>query len=80
MLDDPKVLGAHAKHRRSIDLGLASHEIGLLRVERLAVLILPGLFGVIAVVQKDSGSVPVELLLRHERAALQDENVLARLG
>jgi len=80
MLDDTKVFGAHAKHRRAVHLGLAAHEIRLLRVERLAVLILPGLLGVVAVVQEDSGCIPVELLLRHERAALQDENVLARLG
>jgi hypothetical protein len=49
-------------------------------VKRLAVLILPGLLGVVAVVQEDSGCIPVELLLRHERAALQDEDVLAAFG
>ena len=80
MLDDAKVFGAHTEHRRAIYLGLAAHEIRLLRVERLAVLILPGLLGVVAVVQKDSGCIPVELLLRHERAALQDKDLLAGLG
>ena len=80
MVDDAKVFGAHAEHRRAVHLGLASHEIGLLGVERLAVLILPGFLGVVAVVQEDGGGVPVELLLWHEGAALQDQDVLARLG
>ncbi len=80
MLDHAKVLGPHAEHRRAVDLGLAAHEVCLLGMEWLPILVLPGLFGVVAVVQEDGGSVPVELLLRHEGAALKNEDVLSRLG
>ncbi len=45
-----------------------------------AVLILPGFFGVVAVVQEDRGRVPIKLFLRHEGAALQNEDILAGLG
>ncbi len=80
VLNHAKVFGPHAEHGRPVNLGLPTHEIGLLGVERFAVLILPGLFGVVAVVQEDCRRVPVELFLRHEGAALQNEDVFACLG
>jgi hypothetical protein len=80
MLNDTKVFGAHAEHGGPVDLCLPTNEISLLRVQRFAVLVLPGLFGVVAVVEEDCGRVPVELLLRHEGAALQNEDVFACLG
>src|SRR5580658_7146007 len=80
MLDHAKVFGPHAKHSGAEDFGLAAHEIRLLGMQWFAVLILPGFFGVVAVVQEDRGCVPIKLLLRHEGAALQNEDLLAGLG
>ena len=80
VLNHAEVFGPHAEHRGAVDLGLATHEIRLLGMERFAVLVLPGLFGVVTIVEENGGRVPVELLLRHEWTALQNENVLARLG
>jgi hypothetical protein len=80
MLNHAKVSGPHAEHRGAVDFGLAAHEIRLLGMQWFAVLILPGFFGVVAVVEEDRGRVPIKLLLRHERAALQNEDVLAGLG
>ena len=78
--DDAEIFGAHAEHGRAVHFGLAAHEIRLLRVELLAVFILPGFLGVIAVVEEDRGGIPVELFLRQEGAALQDQDLLAGLG
>ena len=80
MLDHPKVLGPQTEHCCPIDLGLAAHEVRLLGVEWVAVFILPGLFGVVTIVQENGRCIPVELLLRQEGAALQNQNVLACLG
>ncbi len=78
--DDAEVLGAHAEHGGAVDFGLAADEVGLLWVEVLAVLIVPGLAGVIAIGKKNRGGGPVELFLREKRAALQDKDALAGLS
>ena len=80
MLDDAEVFRAHAKHCGAVHLGLPAYEVGLLRMQVLAFLVLPDLFGVIPVVEKNGGGVPVQLFLRHEGAALQYQDVLAGLG
>ena len=80
VMNDAEVLGAHAEHRGAVDLGLAADEVGLLGVEVLAVLVVPGFAGVVAVVQEDGGGGPVELLLGQEGSALEDENALAGPG
>ncbi len=78
--NDTEVFGPHAEHSSTVNLGLSPDEIGLLRVQWVAFLILPGLLGVVAVVEKDGGGIPVKFLLRHERTALKDEDFLASLG
>jgi len=80
MLDDAEVLCAHAEHGRAVDLGLATDIVGLLRMERLIVFIVPGFGGVITIVEEDSRGIPIEFLLRKEGAALEDEDALAGLG
>jgi hypothetical protein len=80
VLDDAKILSPHAEHGGAVDFGLPSDEVGLLRVKFPAFLVLPCLFGVVSVVEKDGGGVPVELFLRHEGAALKNEDFLAGLG
>jgi hypothetical protein len=77
LLDDAEILRPHAEHGRPVDLGLAADEVGLLRVQVFAVLVVPGL---VAILQEDGGGRPVELLLRQEGTALEDENALAGLG
>ena len=80
VLDDAEVFGSHARQSSAIDLGLAADEVGLLRVQWVAFLVLPGLFGVVAVVEEYRGSIPVELFLRHEGTALKDKDFFADLG
>jgi hypothetical protein len=79
VMDDAEVLGAHPEHCSSVDLGLSSDKIGLLWMKFVALLILPGLLRVIAIVEKDSGGVPVEFFLGHEGTALKDQDILAAL-
>src|SRR6185437_726847 len=74
--DHAKIFRAHAEHGCAEHFGLSAHEIRLLRVQFLAVFVLPDFFGVI---EKNGGSVPVELFLRHEGPSLQDKNLLAGL-
>ena len=76
MLNDAEVFGSHAKQCSAVDLCLPPNEIRLLRVQVPAFLILPSLFGVITVIEKDGGGVPVELLLRQEGATLDDKDFL----
>jgi len=80
VVDDAEVLCAKAEHGGTVDLGLASDIVSLLRVERLALLILPDLFGVVAIFEEDGGGIPVELFLREKRAAFKDEDVFACTG
>ncbi len=58
VLNDPEVFRSHAEHGRAIDLGLASDEISLLGMQVFSVLVLPSLFGVIPVVNKDRVAYP----------------------
>jgi hypothetical protein len=80
MLDDAEVFGAHAEHGGAVNFRLATDEVGLLGMEGLVILVVPGFGGVITVVEEDGGGVPVELLLREEGAALDDEDALACAG
>ncbi len=74
LMHHPEVFRAHPEHRRAVHLRLATDVVGLLRMQRLTVLIVPRLLGVIAVVQKHSRRAPVQLLLRQKRPALQNQN------
>ena len=80
VLDDSEVLSPHAKHGRAVHFCLSTYKVGLLRVQVFAIFILPGFFGVISVIEENSGGVPVQFFLGHERTPLQDENVLAGLS
>ena len=53
MMDDAEIFGAHAKQGGAVNLGLSADEVGLLRVQRVAFLVLPRLFGVVAVVKEN---------------------------
>ena len=75
--DHAKIFRAHAEHGGAEHFGLSAHEVRLLRVQFLTVFVLPDFFGVIAVVEKNGGGVPVELFLRHEGPPLKDKNLLA---
>jgi hypothetical protein len=80
MLNDSEVFGPHPEHRGTIDLGLAPHEVCLLRMQVLSILVLPGFLCVVPIVEEDGGSVLVELFLRHKGPALKDEDVLSSFG
>jgi hypothetical protein len=80
VLDNAEVLGAHPEHGSAVDLGLPSDKIGLLGMKFLSLLILPDLLCVIAIVEKDSGGVPVEFFLWHEGTTLKNQDLLACLG
>ena len=77
VVDDAEVFRTHAKHGRAVDLGLATDEVGLLRMEVFAVFILPDFLGVIAVLEEDGGGGLVELFLREKGAALKDQDGFA---
>ena len=68
---------AQAVERGAVHLGRAADEVVDARLERLAVLVEPGLLGDVAVVDEDVGGAPVLLLARQPPAALEQENVLA---
>jgi len=78
MLDDAEVFGTHAKHGGAVDFGLSSNVIGLLWVKGLIVFVVPRFSGVVAVLKEYSRGIPVELFLGKKRAALEDEDTLAR--
>ena len=77
MMDFAEIFCAHAEHGGAVDFCLSADVIGLLRVERLVVLVVPGFGGVVAVLEEDGGGVPVELFLGKEGAALEDEDAFA---
>jgi hypothetical protein len=79
VMEDAEVLGTETEEGGSVDLGLASNEVGLLRAEGLIVLVEPDVFGVVAVIEKNGRCVPVKFFLGEERTALEDENALACL-
>ena len=76
----PKSSARMRNMRRAVDFRLSAYKVGLLWVQVLAIFIQPGFLGVIAVIEENGGGVPVQFFLRHERTALQDENILAGLS
>ncbi len=76
VMEDAEVFGAKAEEGGAVDFGLAADEVGLLRVEWLAVLVEPDVLGVVAVVEEDGRGVPVEFFLGEEGAALEEEDAL----
>ncbi len=52
VVNNSKILRPHAEQGSPINLGLPSDEVGLLRMQLSSVLVLPGLFRMVAVVEK----------------------------
>ena len=73
-----EVLGPQPVERRSVELGRAADEVVDLRLERLAVLVVPGVLGDVAVVDEDVLRQPVLRLARQPVAALEQQDPLAR--
>src|SRR5262245_6755209 len=78
MLEDPEILFAEAVERGAVELGGAADEVVDLRLERLALLVVPGVGRDVAVVDEDVGRRPVGRLAGKPVAALEQEDALAR--
>ena len=72
-----EVLLAQPVQRRAVELRRAADEVVDLRLERLAVLVVPGVLGDVAVVDEDVGGRPVLRLARQPVAALDQQHPLA---
>ena len=73
-----EVLLAQPVERRAVELRRAADEVVDLRLERLAVLVVPGVRRDVAVVDEDVLREPVLRLARQPVAALEQEDALAR--
>ena len=71
---------AKAQQRRAVDLGIAADVIVQPRVERLAVLSVPGLGGLVTAMHEDFARAPVRGLARQVVAPLEDQDPLAAGG
>ena len=80
VLQHLEVALTQAEQRGAVHLGVAAHPVPGAGMQRLAVLVLPHLGGVVAVLQEHLRGAPVLLLARQESAALQDQDALAGLG
>src|SRR6516165_3866956 len=69
---------AQPEQDRPKELRVATHEVLLVRLERLTVLVVPDLAREVAVLSEDLAAVPVLRLARKVAAALQQEDALAR--
>ena len=77
MPDLTEVLLAQTEQRCAVKLGVAANVIMDARLERRAVLAVPGLLGFVFRFEKDRRGVPILLLAREEIAALQYQYSLA---
>ena len=73
----PEVPGAQPVERRPVELGRPADEVVDLRLERLALLVVPGVLGHVAVVDEDVVGEPVGRLARQPVAALEQQDPLA---
>src|SRR5665213_681105 len=76
MLHFLKIAFPQAEERRAIHLRIAADPVGGLRMEGLALAILPDFVRMVAVLKKDCLGVPILFLLRQKSAAFKDENTL----
>ena len=80
MLEDPEVLGTQSIQGGAVQLGRATDPVVDARLERLAVLVVPGLLWHVLVVHEHDLGVPVLGLAWQPVAALQDQDALAGRG
>src|SRR5207247_4549370 len=73
-----EVLGAQAVKRRAVELGRPADEVVDLRLEGLAVLVVPRVLGHVAIVDEHVLGEPVLRLTREPVASLEQEDPLAR--
>ena len=72
-----EILFAQTEQSSAVKLRVAAHVIVGVRVEILAVLVKPGLLGVVVAVHVDDLGVPVCLLARNVVAALENQDPLS---
>ena len=77
-LELAEVLLAEAVERRAVELRRPADEVVDLRLERLALLVVPGVLRDVAVVDEDVGGIPVLRFARKPVAALEQEDALTR--
>jgi hypothetical protein len=77
MLELPEVLLPQAIQRSSIQLGRAADEVVHLRLEGLALPVVPGVLRDVAPVDEDIGGAPVLRFAREPVAALEQQDPLA---
>ena len=75
-----EVVLAQAIERRAVELRRAADAVVHLRLERVAVVVVPGVGRDVAAVDEDVGGRPVLRLARQPVAALEQEDALARRG
>ena len=80
VLDLAKVGGAQPVQGRAVQLGGPAHEVVDLRLERLAVTVVPGVLGDVLPVDEHRARIPVVHLPGQEVPALQQQDVLAGAG
>jgi len=80
VVKDGEVFLAQSKQRRAVDLGVPTHPVSRSRVKIPAFAIGPHVPRVVPVVEKHRLRVPVGLLPRQERTALEDQDALSCLG
>src|SRR5262249_39455568 len=71
------ILFAQTVQGRTVHLGGAADAIVHARLERLAVLVVPGVFGYITVLDEHLFGVPVLRFARHPAAAFEQQDLLA---
>ena len=75
-----EILFAQPEQRRAIELSISADIIVRVRVERLAVPVVPGFLSVVFGFQVDGAGAPVVLLAGHVVSALQQQDALAGRG
>ena len=80
VLDLAEVLGAQPVQGRAVQLGRPAHEVVDLRLERLAVAVVPGVGGDVLPVDEHRARIPVVHLPGQEVPPLQQQDALAGAG
>ena len=80
MSDFTEVLRAKSQQRRAVDLGIAADVVLNPWNKRSAVFVVPGLFGPVSRLDKNSARIPVLLLARQVATPFEQQNSFARRG